>query len=353
MPCGMLLLGREVGRQQEIGAQPTRASASWRVSRRVVRRRFSGSLIPASVRALPQRVADRIDLLRSRSIDVTACRTVCLALGPYRNLTTLTAAVLFLHPHCQVLNHAGDRVFGRSEVDPFGSSGFDPEWLRRFTQFAMLIATKGKRGAHGGAIIHSHAFDDEHRLNELVRAVGADVRKPHARCLFWKESLKTANVMRARRIDLRRIFAQDDDRLRFLLPIRHPLDCAVSNVRTGHATLFEHGRRPSNVHDVIDAVLREIAWFGELQQQFPERCFHYFQHEISREMLTRLARFLRLEPMPRWLDAAVIAMEVGEGYQHDAALRKEYRGKVEARFAKLPQLREGLLRFATTPGGRG
>ena len=37
-------------------------------------------------------------------------RTVGLILGPYRNLTTLTASVLSLHPECQALNHAGPRL---------------------------------------------------------------------------------------------------------------------------------------------------------------------------------------------------------------------------------------------------
>ena len=37
---------------------------------------------------------DAADLAASRGVDISACKSVCLALGPYRNLTTLTAATL-------------------------------------------------------------------------------------------------------------------------------------------------------------------------------------------------------------------------------------------------------------------
>ena len=40
-----------------------------------------------------------------------------IILGPYRNLTTLTAAILSLHPDCQVLNHAGNRFMRNPQFD--------------------------------------------------------------------------------------------------------------------------------------------------------------------------------------------------------------------------------------------
>ena len=48
--------------------------------------------------------------MRDVHVDPSQLRSVCLALGPYRNLTTLTAGILSLHPQCQVLNHAGVRL---------------------------------------------------------------------------------------------------------------------------------------------------------------------------------------------------------------------------------------------------
>lgn len=49
--------------------------------------------------------------------DIQDVRAVCLALGPYRNLTTLTASVIALHPNCQVLNHGWSRVAGKGKLN--------------------------------------------------------------------------------------------------------------------------------------------------------------------------------------------------------------------------------------------
>ena len=92
------------------------------------------------------------DLVASRSLDIRDCETVCLALGPYRNLTTLTAATLFLHPNCQVLNHAGNRIYGNEEVDFL--SNYSKERFDRFIQFATQISIQGARGDVGGSITH-------------------------------------------------------------------------------------------------------------------------------------------------------------------------------------------------------
>src|SRR5689334_13648080 len=88
-----------------------------------------------------QKMADNIDLILSSFIDISECKSVCLALGPYRNLTTLTAATLFLHPNCQVLNHGGMRIFGNLQVD-FLSNNYSEERFNRFVQYAIRISTK-------------------------------------------------------------------------------------------------------------------------------------------------------------------------------------------------------------------
>jgi hypothetical protein len=67
-----------------------------------------------------------------------------MTLGPYRNLTTLTASVLFLHPNCQVLNHAGNRIFGDEELDFIAN--YNNEIFEAFTRYAIYISQKGTRG---------------------------------------------------------------------------------------------------------------------------------------------------------------------------------------------------------------
>ncbi|MGH9160597.1 MAG: hypothetical protein ACRD2X_11530 [Vicinamibacteraceae bacterium] len=297
---------------------------------------------PTRLAALTQQLVDAGNLVRSRSVDIRGCKTVCLALGPYRNLTTLTASVIFLHPHCQVLNHAGDRIFGNRRVDFIAA--YDERRFNRFVQYAIFASKGGTRGNHGGSLVHSHAFDGSHPMGALHRSRGGQLLKDDIRCLFWKESLRTSNAIRHSQFDFEQVFARND-RLRFLLPIRNPLDCATSNLKTGHVAIFDHLHRHSSLLDCTRAVLDEIQWFGGLQRRFPDRFFSYFEHEISRDMLTRLASFLRVEPDARWLDDAVAAMELKEGYRYDEDVLRAYEQYVHDNFGDLQTLHAGLLKF--------
>ena len=290
-----------------------------------------------------EHLADNRDLRRSQSIDISGCRTVCLALGPYRNLTTLTAATLFLHPNCQVLNHAGGRIYGRDEVDFLAN--YSEERFHRFVQFAIQISNKGQRGGYGGSIVHSHAFDEGHPMRNLHQESGADLVKRDIRCLFWKESLVTANRIRQTNTDLGSILAKNK-RLRFLMPVRNPLDCAVSNLKTGHVTLFKGLNKQSPVSDVVAAILREFAWFADLEHKHPGRFFRYFEHSICREMLVVMASFLELAPDDQWISKALVAMETKPSYPHDDKLKAFYREGVRELFAEFPNWREALLEFA-------
>jgi hypothetical protein len=296
-----------------------------------------------------QKIVDNMDLMLSHFINIQECKSVCLALGPYRNLTTLTAATLFLHPNCQVLNHGGTRIFGNSRVDFL--SNYSEETFNRFIQYAIRISTKGKRGDYGGSITYSHAFDLEYPMKEAYTNSNVTILKEKITCLFWKESLTTSNLIRKRNVDLRNIL-EKEERLRFLLPIRNPLDCAISNLRSGHASRFENINARSSEIEVSKAVLDEILWFAELHSQYPGRFFYFFEHEISREMLINLATFLQIDPSEIWINNALSVMKTRKSYQHDVNLVAFYREYANSRFARFPALLEGLLLFVQNDGNK-
>lgn len=287
-------------------------------------------------------LTDHIDRLTARTIDIKDCESVCLALGPYRNLTTLTAATLFLHPNCQVLNHAGHRIYGNRHVDFL--SNYSEERLNRFIQFAIKISGKGRGGYVGGSITYSHAFDSKHKIKNEFAQTGLELKKKKINCLFWKESLITSNLIREKNIDLRHIF-EKDDRLRFIMPIRNPLDCAISNLKTGHVVQFRGLNKDSSVFEIMQAVLAEIHWFASQKENFPSRFFYYFEHSISREMLANLATFLKLDPEEDWLSNAMSVMISKSNYEHDNAFLSFYRETVKDKFSNFPVLSEKLLKF--------
>ncbi len=288
------------------------------------------------------KLSDKIDLIFSRSVDISDCKSVCLAIGPTGNLTTLTAAILFLHPNCQVLNHGGTRIFGKKQIDFL--SDYSGERFNRFIQFAIRISNKGYRGYLGGSILYSHAFDSKYMTKEVYEKTGGGLVKDHIKCLFWKESHRTYNLIRDKNVDLGNIFKQNK-KLRFLLPIRNPMDCAISNLKTGHVHLFKGLDKSSSVIDVTRAILDEIYWFTEIKGSFPDRFFNFYEHEISSQMLIDLATFLQLDPNETWLSNALSVMKTKPNYEHDSKLLTFYRDYVAERFSRFPAMSEGLLLF--------
>src|SRR4029079_11065585 len=96
------------------------------------------------------------DIAAAQNLSIDDLRTVCLFLGPYRNLTTLTASILFLHPHCQVLNHAASRIFGDKRIDFL--DGYDDEKFKTFVRYAIHASGSGGRGKIGGSLTPSPAI---------------------------------------------------------------------------------------------------------------------------------------------------------------------------------------------------
>jgi hypothetical protein len=298
--------------------------------------------VARKAKKIPASLGRWYQLQVSRFIYIGECESVCLALGPYRNLTTLTAATLSLHPQVQVLNHGGGWIYGNDRVDFL--SAYSRQKFDRFVQYAIRMSAAGERGDHGGSIEHSHAFDEQHGMKSAYCESGAQRVKPTVKCLFWKESLRTSNRLRDCSVDMGRLI-KAEPRLRFMMPVRNPLDCAVSNLKTGHISLFRGLDEGATMEEAVDAVLSEIREFAAYRQAFPERFFWYFEHSISRQMLLDMARFLAVAPDADWLDRSLTVMQVNSGYAHDEALLDYYRAQAGEIFADLPELRDALLEF--------
>ena len=277
------------------------------------------------------------------NISTTAPSTVCLALGPYRNLTTLTAATLFLHPNCQVLNHARGRIYGNPEVDFI--SDYSAERFSRFIAFAIEISGGGERGPHGGSITLSHAFDEGYDMKHMFSETGQGLIKKQIDCLFWKESLATSNRIRDYQVDLAKL-VRKEPRLRFLMPIRNPMDCALSNLKTGHVRRFPGMIESPGPRDALSAILKEFHWFEHWRSRLPQHFFLFYEHDMNRQMLENLAEFLRLSPDPDWLQRAQSVMVSKSGYTHSDDFVDFYIQQIGAIFKDNPVMRDQLLKFA-------
>lgn len=282
------------------------------------------------------------DLQSSANLDISQVKTVCLAMGPYRNLTTLTASILFLHPNCQVLNHGAERIFGDNRLDFL--LNYSKQATENFIRYAIYISGYGRRGKQGGSITLSHAFDGKHKMQALYKKqFGDSLIKDEINAVFWKESLRTSLHLRKHAIDLQRLFEQEQ-RLRFLLPIRNPIDCALSNQKTGHARLWGL-EQSASVEEILEQVLNEIHWFYELEQQYPTRFFHYLENNFDQDTIIRLADFLCLKHDPEWQEAVLEAFDISKHYEYPAALIDAYKSMVEDKFGNQPEMSSRLLGF--------
>jgi hypothetical protein len=215
-------------------------------------------------------------------------------------------------------------------------------------RYAAYASESGVRGEYGGDIRHSHAFFLEPMRQAEARLRGA-ARGP-ARSLVWKDSHLVGNFLRAARVDVARLL-QRNDKLRFLLPIRDPIDCAIANLRTGHVDFFResHGlSRGSPVEAVVAAVLDEIAWFVALRESSgrPEKFLIYFEHEIGKDVLEKMLRFLGLPRDETYLAAAGAAFKVSRSTDVEARPVAAYARLVREKFQRHPEIRDGLMKFA-------
>lgn len=272
--------------------------------------------------------------------------SMCILLGPYRNLTTLTCSVLSLHPQCVVLNHAGIRALRNPRLNFLADPS--PDKFREFVRYAGFSSRGGMRGMYGGDIRLSHAFDREAMREAQAQLQGS--ARGAARCLVWKDSHLVTNFLRSAGVDVRALL-QRNEKIRFLLPIRNPIDCAISNLRTGHVAFFgpAHGMSSATpLEQVVGAVLDEIAWFLSLRESSgrPENFFLYFEHSMSRDVLEQMLAFLRLPRDETYLSAATDAFKSTGERRKEARTVERYVDQVNRKFANRPEMRDALLRFA-------
>lgn len=275
---------------------------------------------------------------------IQGLESVCLFLGPYRNLTSLTASVLFLHPECQVLNHAGGRILGKGELNFL--LDYSKEKFKEFCHFALTMSQGGARGGYGGSIVLSHAFAEHEGMKKLFRArYGSQLLKRNVKSLVWKESEMVSRFIRKQGVDLTHLIAQNQ-RLKFLLPIRNPLDCSLSIHRIG-VTKFYPELTEGDIQSVLVSILEEIKWFVDLYVQDPTHFLYFFQDGVDAKVLQGLAEFLGLSQDERWVKDSLSVYKLRGAYDYEPSLKDFYIRNVEEIFQRIPEVEEHLKRMVS------
>lgn len=265
-------------------------------------------------------------------------RTVCLFLGPHRNLTTLTASTLALHPNCQVLSHGGPRVLPVEELNFL--ENYSDEKMVNFLHFALVMSETGDRGEYGGSITVTHPFRDHPIIRETYRRrYGRAMAKKEIHCLVWKEAHLVSEYVAEKNIDLGQVLRQND-KLQIIMPVRNPIHVAFSFFSRDRfmQKFYAHLER-NDINGVLDDVLGKMADAVTLQKNFPDRVMIFFEDEISSSLFVRMAHFLRISPEGRWIKDTLACFDVQPAkYEVPQSLTKYYKDRVAKVFENSPEI---------------
>lgn len=265
--------------------------------------------------------------------------TVCVFLGPYRNLTTLTATALHFHPNVQVLEH------GIRDMEGDAFKFLSSEGSMDFQTFVAKALRLSKQPTimGGGPITNTFTFGSDLVIGEVERLGLSDRPKGDIRCLAWKESMRVSVGLIHMVVDWDKLF-EDNGRLRFLLPIRSPIDCAISNSRQAKWVLFD-GINDNDARMVLRGVLAQHAWFIGLQHRFPGRFFRFYEYDMGEGMLRWLAEFLSIPWDGEWAESATRIWDIKRPYRVSEEFLCYYHAMVNLHFSAWPAEAERMEYF--------
>ena len=253
-------------------------------------------------------------------------QTVAIYLGANRSLTTISSAMLALHPEVTVLNHAFVRIFADGTCD----FTLDPtqDKLDAFVRAAEPMALGGERGAVGGHILHSHAFADGALRDAYLDHYGEGA-KPGAQCLVWKDATRVTNHLIRNKIALDNL-ARRLPSLRFIMMVRNPVDITISSIRKGYAALLVGEDRKDSFIDVFTHMIRLFGWFAPAAQANPAQFRFLYQDElVDPDTLGALCDFLGIADTAAWRGDIARLIRLRESYPIDDAQKARLRAEVE------------------------
>jgi hypothetical protein len=289
---------------------------------------------------LPTPVLPTLDELSDS--DFENIQTVAAFIGPYRNLTTLIAMLLYFHANIHVLNHADAWVLDYPNYNFFMKPSQE-KW-RNFVSFALTSQHKEKNDIWHRHITNSHALRDPAYAipRYLLRwRYGRHIKKPDIRSIVWKGALNTSNFLREKRVEIDGLFAAYP-KLRFLLPVRHPLECARSNftIQNKRVTI-----EAASIEEALGEVMELFAWGLKLKDEHPDRIFALFQQDMNKQTLSKLADFLEVPADNRWIKDVMRIYRLNPPRQHDEALMELYRKLVDEKLGWSDHYKQRMLEF--------
>lgn len=272
----------------------------------------------------------------NKDFDPNQVKNLILIVGPYRNLTTYLTSILSLHKNCIILNHAGIRVFQIKRINFL--KDYTNAKYQGFLRFFDYACRKGYRGMLGGSIEHSHAFESNPELSTLFNKSSS--LRGKSSCFVWKESHMVTRRLMDNPENLEKI-VENNASIKFLMPVRKPLDCARSNIKTGKSRFFKTSQT-NDLMEVTKSIFEQHLFFLSLQNKYPDRVFFLFEHEINASSLKEMCAFMEIDNDEKWISTVLSQHKIKAGYTHPEDIVKNAKALIDTMFADNDSFRKKL-----------
>lgn len=219
--------------------------------------------------------------------------TVCMTVIASRNLSTLLVSCCMLHPKIQTLNHYYT-INHNSDTD------FIVDYSeQKFNNFINKVEEVNRTGEYtpglGGITTRSHAFDNNPPIREAYNKRFDGTHKPDAQSIVWKDSAKNTKILMQNDMSA---LIEANQKLRFLVCVRNPLDTAESIDHSGYASNF----RSNEKIEILKELFERYKWFFDLKKQFPANFKCLFPNHIHNTSLRNLEDFLEVDHDEQWAE---------------------------------------------------
>ena len=208
---------------------------------------------------------------------------VCLILGPYRNLTTMTCSYVNFHENIIVFNHGLQKI--KNQNGDFWNKQ-TLESFNRFTSFVKKNYLGGSRGDKGGSIALSHGYDKKHILSEHRDKIP---QKSNVAFIFLKESGRVTKELRSNFSDFTKIdklISVCNGRVVFIRPVRTIYKSVLSNIETrrvsGRRGLYDYHKRSNHEKNFLEWYLSDLNWFCKCKSKYPDLFLCFYEKDIQR-----------------------------------------------------------------------
>jgi hypothetical protein len=241
-----------------------------------------------------------------------------------------------LHPNIQVMNHGMKTLFDK---DTNFLANYSPETFENFKQAAMARSVVMVKGILGGSILASHAYEPQYSLyKEYKSRYNNLLMKDNPKCLVWKESLRSLNILRLLpKPKLDEIMS--NPHLCFMMPIRNPLDTAISHLTSFDEHIRLYGIDPAEATriGILDAILQSISDVFKMQSEYgKDKVLIIFASDLNDNILksaSTIEKFLGIKSDKIWEESAQRNLVITKSkYNHDWAIIDFYLRKIKELF---------------------